>query len=103
MEKDGALILRAWQAMPMESLISLLEENTRLWRSEISEITDAAMMWQPFHQGHSIGGLLIHMADEESLCSEEVIGGKSRTLETRELLKSDQSPHVLEIWPDPEP
>ncbi|MEQ1822802.1 MAG: DinB family protein [Fimbriimonadaceae bacterium] len=103
MNSEGALALRAWQAIPMDSLLSLLEESTRLWRNEIGEIGESAILWRPFPKGHSIGGIMLHMADEESLCVEEVIGQGQRTAETRELLKSDFSPHKGPIWPDPEP
>jgi hypothetical protein len=103
MNTDGALALRAWQAIPMDSLLSLLEENTRLWRNEMGEISEETILWRPFPKGHSIGGIMLHIADEESLCVEEVIGQSERTNETRALLKSDISPHQGSVWPDPEP
>ncbi|MEQ1935341.1 MAG: hypothetical protein ABL962_15890 [Fimbriimonadaceae bacterium] len=103
MPQTAAFSIRAWQAVPMEALISLLEENTRSWRNDLGDVSQAAILWQPFPNGHSIGGIMLHMADEESLSCDEVILGQTRTRETCELLKSAVSPHLSSLWPDPEP
>jgi len=43
-----------------------LDQTTREWQSQLeTDTTDAELLWQPFPGGHSIAGLLLHIAEVE--------------------------------------
>lgn len=46
-------------------LIGTLEDSTREWRENLETPTPEALLWQPYPDGPSIGGLILHMASCE--------------------------------------
>lgn len=56
-------------------LAAALEDSTREWRGELEAPPIEAIVWQPFAGGHSIGGLLLHMADCELSWIEDTAAG----------------------------
>lgn len=46
-------------------LLAALEDTTRKWREELGDVPEQNIIWQPFPHGHSIGAILLHMADVE--------------------------------------
>lgn len=44
------------------TLISTWADGTREWLENLGEPTEEAMIWQPFPNGPSIGGIMLHMA-----------------------------------------
>jgi len=79
----------------------MLEDGTREWRGELGEVSEEAIVWQPVPNGHSIGGILIHIARAEMRWFHEVVRGISPTPEDRDLLMWESlRPHLGE-WPAP--
>ena len=47
------------------TLIAALADGTREWRENLEVPSQEAMMWSPYPNGPSIGGLILHMASCE--------------------------------------
>lgn len=60
-------------------LLAALDNTTTEWRQELGDVPDEAVVWQPFPGGHSIGALLLHMADVEAYWLHEIAAGQERT------------------------
>jgi uncharacterized damage-inducible protein DinB len=43
-------------------LLATWADSTREWRRNLGEPSDEALVWQPYREGPSIGGLMLHMA-----------------------------------------
>lgn len=84
-------------------LLSVLEDTTQEWREELGFPPDAFLAWQPFAGGHSIGGLLLHMADAEAYWLHEVAGGQARSPEEKQVLLSEETDQYNVRWPVPPP
>lgn len=72
-------------------LLSMLDDGTVEWRQgELEEITlpDEAVIWQPFPGGHSIGAVILHIADVERFWLHQIAGGVEPTPEELALLMS---------------
>src|SRR5579862_6538964 len=82
-------------------LLAMLDDNTREWRKELGAVSDAAVVWQPFPKGHSIGGLILHIADVEAWWLHEVAGQQPRTPEERDALLSSATDQYAVSWPSP--
>ena len=42
------------------------QDSTREWRKNLGEVTEEAIVWQPYPNGHSIGAVLLHMISCEN-------------------------------------
>jgi len=82
-------------------LLGMLEDGTTKWRSELGEVAEEALIWQPFPNGHSIGALILHMADVEAWWLHEVGAGMPRTAEERARLLSEETRQYQVRWPRP--
>lgn len=82
-------------------LLGMLEDGTKKWRREMGEVTDEAILWQPFPGGHSIGLLILHMADVEAFWLHEVAAGQTRTDAERARLLSVETRQYQVQWPLP--
>ncbi len=82
-------------------LMAVLEDGTREWREEIGQISDDAVVWQPFERGHSIGALILHIADVERFWIEQVAGGRQPTPEELAELLSNETDQDAVHWPTP--
>lgn len=82
-------------------LAASLEDATREWREEIGDVDEDTVVWQPFPGGHSIGGLILHMADAEGWWFEEMAGGKSRPDGEAQMLLSEETKQYGVEWPVP--
>ncbi len=47
-------------------LMATLQDSTREWRENLGRVSPEAIVWQPYPNGPSIGGQLLHMMDCES-------------------------------------
>lgn len=56
-------------------LIATLQDGTREWRENLETPPQEAMCWQPYPDGPSIGGLILHMASCEAYWLGKVVGG----------------------------
>lgn len=82
-------------------LLTQLETATAEWRYELGELTDDQIVYQPFPSGHSIGALILHMADVEAYWLHKVACGRTRSLaELDELLSSTTDQYSVN-WPTP--
>lgn len=80
-------------------LLASLEDSTREWRDELGDAEEDAIIWQPAPNGHSIGTLLLHIADAESWWIETVASGKERSAEELKLLLSEETNQYAGAWP----
>lgn len=44
------------------TLLATWEDGTREWLDNLEEPSSEAMVWQPFPNGPSVGGIMLHMA-----------------------------------------
>lgn len=82
-------------------LLSMLDDGTREWRAEFGKVSEEAVIWQHFPNGHSIGTLILHIADAEAFWLYEVAGGYSRSQAEQERLLSDALDQYKIQWPKP--
>jgi uncharacterized damage-inducible protein DinB len=82
-------------------LIAMLEDGTREWREELGNVPDDAVIWQPFPHGHSIGVILLHIADAEAFWIEQVVARRERSAEELKLLLSEEIDQYVPQWPTP--
>ncbi len=82
-------------------LLAMLEDGTRNWREELGAVSDEAVLWQPFPGGHSIGALLLHIADVEAHWLHQVGAGQIRSEEDRARLLSRETQQYQVVWPSP--
>src|SRR5436853_2072586 len=82
-------------------LAAALEDATSEWREELDDVDEDTIVWQPFPGGHSIGGLILHMADVEAWWFETVAAGKARPVGEEERLLSEETQQYGVSWPTP--
>ncbi|MBC7806897.1 MAG: DinB family protein [Akkermansiaceae bacterium] len=82
-------------------LLAALDHGTRDWRKHLGDVSPAALAWQPLPGGHSIGTILLHMADVEGYWLYEVAHGKSRSREELSTLLSEETDQGAGQWPVP--
>jgi len=71
-------------------LVSTLQDGTREWRDQLGEISEEGIVWQPYKNGHNIGGVILHMIDVEAFWIETAALGRERSPdELRELLSEE--------------
>jgi uncharacterized damage-inducible protein DinB len=83
----------------MGLLIAMLQEGTREWREELGRVGKEAVIWQPFPTGHSIGTLMLHIADVEAYWIEKVAAGRKLDPEEQQLLLSNEINQYGVSWP----
>jgi uncharacterized damage-inducible protein DinB len=82
-------------------LLATLQNATRAWRYELEDVPDEAVVWQAYPDGHSIGGVLLHMADAEAFwLRQTALGIPIEDEEKRELLTDDLDQYEFR-WPTP--
>src|SRR5437868_2793109 len=82
-------------------LLAMLHATTNEWRCFLEDISEDAIVWQPFPNGHSIGALILHIADVEAFWLYQVAAGKARTQEEKDHLLSDATQQGAVSWPVP--
>jgi uncharacterized damage-inducible protein DinB len=80
-------------------LMSVLEDATNEWRGEFEEVSDETVIWQPFPGGHSIGAVLLHIADVEAYWIHQIGGGYTMPDEQKALLMGEQTDQDAVKWP----
>lgn len=91
---------------PYGVLCGVLLDGTREWRGELDpELPPEAISWQPHPGGHSIGAIILHIADVESFWFERVLMGLPANPEQDKLLMSEETQVNAGQWPavDPRP
>lgn len=82
-------------------LWALLDDTTAMRRREIGDLPVDAIVWQPAPGSHSIGAVLLHMADAEQGWLHEVAGGTVRTQAQRDRVLADATDPFGGSWPTP--
>ncbi len=82
-------------------LLAVLEGGTQEWLEELGEVSDAEIVWQPFPGGHSVGALILHIADVEAHWLHEVAAGAARTPGEAATLLSEETDQYAIRWPAP--
>ncbi len=80
-------------------LISMLQDGTYAWREELGHVPDEAVICQPYPNGHSIGAIILHIADAEAYWIEQVIARRERSPEELKLLLSEETDQYVPQWP----
>ena len=82
-------------------LLAVLDNTTREWREdELGDVPDETVVWQPFPHGHSIGALILHIADVEAGWLHEVGAGQVRSEAEKAALLSRETDQYKVRWPD---
>ncbi len=82
-------------------LLAMLEDGTKEWREELGAVSDEAVLWQPFPGSHSIGALMLHIADVEAHWLHEVGAGQTRSEEELSRLLFKETQQYQLTWPTP--
>ena len=82
-------------------LAAALQNETAQWRKELAEVDQDTIQWQPFANGHSIGALILHIADVEAYWITSVAAGKQRPRGEAKRLLSEATQQYGVDWPIP--
>ena len=82
-------------------LLAMLDDGTQEWRKELGKVPEEAVAWQPFPQGHSIGALILHIADVEDFWVRHVLAGRRRSPEELQAVLSKETHQYGVRWPTP--
>lgn len=82
-------------------LAASLADGTREWREELGEVSEEAVVWAARPGGHSIGAVLLHIAEVEIWWIHHVCGGQDMDPVEMELLMSEQIQQYEGDWPVP--
>ncbi len=80
-------------------LLAMLDDATNDWREELGEVSEEAVVWQSFPGGHSIGALILHIADVEAYWLHELGAGQARSEEELARLLSKETQQYDISWP----
>jgi uncharacterized damage-inducible protein DinB len=82
-------------------ILASLQDSTREWRAELNTVSEDGIVWQPFPGGHSIGGVLLHMAGVEAYWIEQFCLGRTLSKKELEESMSDETDQDAVKWPVP--
>lgn len=87
---------------PYGLLCAILQDGTNEWRWELDQdLSEDAVVWQPFPGAHSIGGIMLHILGAEIFWFERFALGLPADPEERKLLMSEQIDVDGWSWPVP--
>lgn len=83
-------------------MLAQLDEGTKEWLGELpADLTPEEIAWQPFEGGHSIGALMVHIAEVEGFWLHHVAAGEPyRDLESEALDGASIDQDKI-LWPTP--
>jgi uncharacterized damage-inducible protein DinB len=87
--------------MEIGLLLAMLDDATKEWTEELGTVDDEAIIWQPFADGHSIGALMLHIADVEAYWIQQIGAGKQRSAEELKAFLSEETNQYAVQWPAP--
>lgn len=84
-------------------LLAMLDDNTQEWREELEgiDVTEDMLVWQAFEGGHSLGGIILHIADVEAAWIHAGAAGLDRPPEELKRLLSEETQQLKVDWPTP--
>jgi len=86
---------------PYGTLLATLQSASLDWREELGEPDPKHIVWQPVPNGHSIGGVLLHIAEVEAYWVEEFCLGRTIDPEEAKLHMSADINQYEGTWPTP--
>jgi len=86
---------------PYGTLLATLQDGSREWRDELGEPDPESIVWQPYPKSHSIGGVLLHIAEVEAYWIEEFSLGRTIDPEEAKLYMSAEIDQYAGSWPTP--
>ncbi|WP_395145373.1 DinB family protein [Armatimonas sp.] len=85
----------------IQNWLTQLDQATHEWLGELGEdLTDPELMWQAFPNGHSIGALLVHIAEVEAYWLHHIACGEPYQDREGEVLKGEIDQFGIR-WPTP--
>jgi uncharacterized damage-inducible protein DinB len=82
-------------------LLAVLDDTTSKWRKQLGDVPVEVITWQPFAGGHSIGAVLLHIADVEAHWIHRIGAGQTRSPEELKTLLSEETDQFAVHWPMP--
>jgi uncharacterized damage-inducible protein DinB len=87
---------------PYGLLCAILQDGTREWRWELDQnLSEDAVVWQPYPHGHSIGGIMLHIIAVEIFWFERFALDLEWDPEEKELLMVEDTDVDAWRWPEP--
>ena len=87
---------------PYGLLCAILQDGTNEWRMELDRnLSEDAVVWQPYPGAHSIGAVILHIAAAEVFWFETFALGLPMDPEERKLTLSDETDVDGGNWPAP--
>jgi uncharacterized damage-inducible protein DinB len=105
-------MLKAYDVVPLSGypveyavLLAALQDGTREWREELGDVEPRLIAWQPYPQGYSIGGVLLHIAEVEAHWIEVFCLDRELEASETKLYRSHEIDQYAGKWPTcgPEP
>lgn len=85
----------------LDLLLAWWAGATLQWRTELGDLDPVCVAWQPFNRSHSIGSILLHLADIEGRWIEDCLNGRPRSADELDLLRSHDNRPQNESWTSP--
>jgi uncharacterized damage-inducible protein DinB len=82
-------------------LVASLLDSTKEWQENLEQPTQEAMIWQPYPNGPSIGGALLHLASCETYWLDEFIHNKPADLTDPAVSYDRSMDQYVPFWPVP--
>jgi uncharacterized damage-inducible protein DinB len=96
---DAATTITA-QLPEVAVYMKMLEQSTSEWRGMLgTDVTPAQLVHQAYPGAHSIGAVLLHMADSEAIWTMEVLAGGSVPAALKKELLADETDAWNGKWP----
>jgi uncharacterized damage-inducible protein DinB len=96
---DAATTITA-QLPEVAVYMKMLEQSTSEWRGMLgTDVTPAQLVHQAYPGAHSIGAVLLHMADSEAIWTMEVLAGGSVPESLKKELLADETDVWNGKWP----
>ena len=85
----------------LETLLACMYDGTREWRENLEEPSIEALTWQPYPNGPSIGGLILHMASCEAHWLQHFVGGIELDQDDPDISYDLSMDQYIPSWPTP--
>jgi uncharacterized damage-inducible protein DinB len=82
-------------------LLAMLDDVTKKWTHELGRVSKEAIVWQPRPEGHSIGAIILHIADVEAFWLHQVGAGETLSEAHSRLFLSQETQQYAGKWPTP--
>jgi len=90
-----------WLNIEIGVLLATLQDATREWRENLERPVKEAIVWSPYENGPSIGGLLLHMASCEQYWLGKVAAGIELPENDPSWAYDSTMDQYVPFWPKP--